>query len=182
MTGADQPLYERDPAAWEAHLAEGNATQARKRVSADLLIRDQAGRVLLVDPGYKPLWDLPGGMAEANESPAQCAQREIWEELRLALRPGRMLCVEWVPPHGPWDDLLACVFDGGVLPPQRVAGIQLLDGELNGFDFFDEAQAASRLSPRAGRRMAAALAAQRAGQFAYLQDGCPWDGNAGGRP
>jgi 8-oxo-dGTP diphosphatase len=73
---SSQPLYRRDPAAWQAHLAEGNATQPRKRVSADALIRDLQGRILLVDPGYKPGWDLPGGMAEANESPAACIQRD----------------------------------------------------------------------------------------------------------
>jgi hypothetical protein len=39
-----------DPEAWNAYLAEGNATQARKRVSADVLLRDEAGRVLLVKP------------------------------------------------------------------------------------------------------------------------------------
>jgi hypothetical protein len=33
-----------------AHLAEGNARQARKRVSADVLIRDAGQRILLVDP------------------------------------------------------------------------------------------------------------------------------------
>ncbi|HUR02170.1 MAG TPA: NUDIX hydrolase, partial [Nonomuraea sp.] len=60
-----QPLYQRDPAAWRAHLAEGNARQARKRVGVDALIRDHHGRVLLVDPTYKPDWDVPGGMAEA---------------------------------------------------------------------------------------------------------------------
>ena len=47
-----------------AYLAEGNAKQARKRVAADLLIRDEAGHVLLVNPTYKDNWDLPGGMVE----------------------------------------------------------------------------------------------------------------------
>lgn len=51
-----------DPEAWNAYLAEGNATQARKRVSADVLLRDEQGRVLLVKPTYKPGWDLPGNM------------------------------------------------------------------------------------------------------------------------
>jgi hypothetical protein len=50
-----------------AYLAEGNAKQARKRVSADAIVRDSSGRILLVDPIYKPDWDMPGGMAEANE-------------------------------------------------------------------------------------------------------------------
>jgi 8-oxo-dGTP diphosphatase len=179
MTG-NSPLYRSDPEAWQAHLAEGNATQARKRVSGDALIRDHAGRILLVDPGYKPGWDLPGGMAEANEPPAECVQREVREELGLDLSPGPVLCVEWVPPHGPWDDLLAFIFDVGVLPPGLIAAIQLLDGELEGFEFCDEGQAAKRLGPRTWRRTAAALAAGYAGRVAYLQDGHPWGFRAGG--
>ena len=51
------PLYDRDPAAWEAHLAEGNVKQPRKRVSADVIIRDRFDRLLLVDPKYKPDWE-----------------------------------------------------------------------------------------------------------------------------
>ena len=110
-----------------AHLAEGNARQARKRVAADVLIRDQTGRVLLVDPTYKPGWDLPGGMAEANESPRAAARRELREELGLDLEPGRPLAIEWVGPHGPWDDRITLVFDGGVLEPEVAAGLKVTD-------------------------------------------------------
>jgi len=49
----DLPLYQGDPDAWQTYLAEGNRTQPRKRVSADVLFRDEAGRILLVDPRYK---------------------------------------------------------------------------------------------------------------------------------
>lgn len=157
-----------------AHLAEGNARQARKRVCADALIRDDDGRVLLVNPGYKPGWDLPGGMAEANEPPAECVRRELKEELGLDLNLGPMLCIDWVPPHGVWDDMLAFIFDAGMLP--RGAGIQLLDGELNGFEFCGKEQAAGRLSPRVWRRLGAAWAAMHAGRIAYLQDGYPTGG------
>lgn len=67
-----------DPARY-AYLAEGNARQARKRVATDVLLKDPDGRVLLVNPTYKAHWDLPGGMAEANEAPlprppASCAR------------------------------------------------------------------------------------------------------------
>jgi 8-oxo-dGTP diphosphatase len=48
----DGELYERDPAGWNAYLAEGNARHCRKRVSADAILRDSAGRILLVDPTY----------------------------------------------------------------------------------------------------------------------------------
>jgi hypothetical protein len=67
------PLYERDPAAWQDYLREGNATQARKRVSADALIRDEAGRILLVDPNYKPDWDLPGGWPRRTNPPSSAS-------------------------------------------------------------------------------------------------------------
>ena len=90
---SEAPLYERDPEAWNAYLAEGNAKQARKRVSADVILRDAHGRILLVDPKYKPDWDLPGGMAEANEPPANAVRRELREELGLDLQIGDLLCV-----------------------------------------------------------------------------------------
>ena len=34
---------------------------ARKRMAAGVLFRDRIGRVLLVEPSYKPNWEIPGG-------------------------------------------------------------------------------------------------------------------------
>ena len=48
-------------------------------------------RVLLVNPNYKPDWDLPGGMAEANEPPIDAARRELREELGLDSRDRPLL-------------------------------------------------------------------------------------------
>ncbi|GGZ90780.1 hypothetical protein GCM10010344_68090 [Streptomyces bluensis] len=45
-----------DPDAWNAYLAEGNAQQARKRVAADMLLRDSSGRVLLGESGLQARW------------------------------------------------------------------------------------------------------------------------------
>lgn len=167
------PLYQRDPEAWREHLAEGNAKQARKRVAADVLIRDAQGRVLLVDPSYKPDWDLPGGMAEANEPPAEAARRELREELALAIPVGRLLCVDWVSPHGPWDDSLIFVFDGGVLTGRQTAELHCADDELNDVGFFDFDEAAHRLRPYVWQRTQAALAALTGGAAVYLHDGKP---------
>jgi 8-oxo-dGTP diphosphatase len=167
----DTPLYERDPEAWRAHMAEGNATQPRKRVSADVLIRDHAGRLLLVDPKYKPDWDTPGGMAEANEPPHQAVQRELREELGLDIHVGRLLVVDWVSPHGPWDDLLAFIFDGGELTNEQIAGLKLRDDELRAFEFCAPDQARERLRPYVWRRVAMALEALESGRMQYLQDG-----------
>lgn len=153
-----------------AYLAEGNARQARKRVSADALIRDSTGRILLVDPTYKPDWDLPGGMTEANEAPRDALQRELREELGLEVPIGGLLCVDWEPPHGPWDDLLAFVFDGGVLDAGQAAALRIRDPELRAVRFCTVDEAEGLLRPYVGRRVRAALRALVAGQGIYLQD------------
>lgn len=173
MVNPDAPLYERDPDAWWARLAEGNATQARKRVSADAIVRDHTGRILLVDPNYKPDWDIPGGMAEANEPPHQALHRELTEELGLDIPIGPLLVVDWVSPHGPWDDQLAFIFDGGQLDNDQTRALTLADDELTAFEFCTHQQAQQRLRPYLWRRVAAALDALHIRQTKYLQDGDP---------
>jgi ADP-ribose pyrophosphatase YjhB (NUDIX family) len=166
--------YEGDPESWNSYLAEGNAKQARKRVSVDALLRDDQGRVLLVDPKYKPCWDIPGGMAEANEPPTEAVSRELREELGIDIRVGRLLCVDWVPPHGPWDDLLNFIFDGGVLAEAHIAQLRLADEELNSYGFFEAWQARERLRPDVGRRLSVALDATDSGSASFLLNSQIW--------
>jgi 8-oxo-dGTP diphosphatase len=170
---SSDPLYVRDPEAWNAHLAEGNAKQARKRVGADVILRDTHGRILLVDPKYKPDWDLPGGMAEANEPPHEAVRRELKEELGLDLHVGDLLCVDWISPHGPWDDSVMFIFDAGSLTLEQIANIQLLDGELAEFRFCAEEELPRLLRSSLWRRAETAIEALRTGRARYLQDGNP---------
>jgi 8-oxo-dGTP pyrophosphatase MutT (NUDIX family) len=168
---SDLPLYQRDPEAWQAYLAEGNRTQPRKRVGADVLFRDDAGGILLVDPRYKPDWDLPGGMAEANEPPMDAARREVNEELGIDFATGRILVIDWVAPHGPWDDSLMFIFDGGVLTHDDHERISLRDDELNEYRFYSPEQASQLLRPYVWRRVRNAIAAANSGDTYYLHDG-----------
>lgn len=152
-----------------AYLAEGNAKQARKRVSAKVVIRNETGDVLLVNPNYKEHWDLPGGMAEANESPRAAVEREIQEELGASVRVGRLLVLDWVDAHGPWDDQLVFVFDANALSASEAEGLMITDDELTSFAFLPPADAIGRLRQDVGDRLARALAMLDDGGFDYSE-------------
>jgi ADP-ribose pyrophosphatase YjhB (NUDIX family) len=68
------------------------------------IIRDDAGRLLLIERGHPPgegLWSLPGGRVEAGESDAQAVAREILEETGLQVRAGPIAgSVERPGPNG----------------------------------------------------------------------------------
>ncbi|MHA6626645.1 NUDIX domain-containing protein [Pseudonocardia sichuanensis] len=136
-----------------------------------MLIRDEAGRVLLVDPTYKEGWDLPGGMVEANESPRSGALRELDEELGLEPTLGRPLVVEWVGAHGPWDDQIVFVFDGGVILDTEVRSIRVRDREIAAWRFFDVDAARSEMREHVGRRLRAAVDSLESGATRYLERG-----------
>ncbi len=90
------------------------------------LIRDGAVLCYLRDdvPGlvFAGLWDLPGGGREADESPQDCALRELHEEFGLVLPPARLI---WgrdyasVSPPGS----RAWLF-GGVISEAEIAGVR----------------------------------------------------------
>lgn len=162
-------LNDDDAARRWAYLAEGNAKQERKRVSAKAVIRNEAGEVLLVNPEYKEYWDLPGGMAEANESPRTAVERELREELGASIVAGRLLVLDWVDAHGPWDDQLVFVFDGKTLGTSEAGELAISDDELISFGFFAPADAIARLRADVGARLGRALQMLDEGTFDYKE-------------
>jgi ADP-ribose pyrophosphatase YjhB (NUDIX family) len=170
VTLNDDLLAEGEP---EAEFEAGIAGRLpRKGVAAGALIRDQAGRVLLVEPVYKPTWEIPGGVVEENEAPLEGCRREIAEELGVQLPVTRLLVVDWIPRLGVWHDALVFVFDGGVLDPELAAGIRLPPDELAAAHFTTLDEAAGRLRPSSLRRLARALDVATTGKGpVYLQFG-----------
>jgi len=138
-------------------------------MASTMLFTDSRGRVLVVDPTYKPLFELPGGVVEAGESPWCAARREIAEELGLDQEPGRLLAVDYVPARGDRTEGLIVVFDGGTLDPRFTP--RLPPDELRGFAFVEPSRLGAYLPELQTRRAHAALAALDGGYTDYLHDG-----------
>jgi 8-oxo-dGTP pyrophosphatase MutT (NUDIX family) len=69
-----------------------------KSIGAAAVIVDHDGKVLLVKHTYGRLnWELSGGVAEANESAAETAVREVREETGLQVSVERLTGVYYEP-------------------------------------------------------------------------------------
>jgi 8-oxo-dGTP diphosphatase len=63
-------------------------------VCAGAVIRDDGGRLLLVQRGHEPArgtWSLPGGRVETGETLEQAAAREVLEETGLVVSVGALI-------------------------------------------------------------------------------------------
>ncbi len=85
------------------------------------IVRDEAGRLLLIQRGHDPeagRWSLPGGRIEPGESDAQALVREMLEETGLTIEPGPLVgAVERPGPAGTVLDIrdYAATVSGGTL-------------------------------------------------------------------
>jgi 8-oxo-dGTP diphosphatase len=143
---------------------------ARPRVAAGLLVRDDAGRILMVRPTYKDGWDIPGGYVEPDESPADAARRELREELGVDREPGRLLVVDWAP-HSQEGDKLLFVFDGGTLSEAGLAALKL-DGQEVAEARCWPVDVLGQIAPgRLVRRLIVAVEAASSGDMTYAEHG-----------
>ncbi len=142
----------------------------RKRMGAGCLLYNEQDQILLVKPGYKATWEIPGGVVELNESPLACCLRELREELGLDRPVGRLLVLDYNHAAGDYTESLMFIFDGGVLRAAEIEAIRLQSNELTGFDFFAPHVLPDNLSPRLRRRILAAWQNLRQPGDVYTQD------------
>jgi 8-oxo-dGTP diphosphatase len=143
------------------------ATLATMFGAAAALFTNPAGQILLVKPNYRDHWALPGGLLEQGEPPHAGCRREVAEELGLAITPGPLLTIDWVPP----DEIrprpiVHFIFDGGELDDD--VPIELQDEELDDYRFVEPGDLASYLPPVIAARVAAALRSRATGGAAYV--------------
>ncbi|GAA3923954.1 hypothetical protein GCM10022244_37000 [Streptomyces gulbargensis] len=148
----------------------------RVLAAAAVLLRDAAGRVLVVEPNYRPHWSLPGGTIEsdAGETPRQAARRETVEEIGLDVEPGALLAVDWVP-GADRPPIVAYVYDGGVLSGERLARIRVQEEELLSWKLIGRDEIPAHLPGGRGLRVLAALDVLESGRGGPVElvDGRP---------
>lgn len=123
-----------------------------KRVIGHVLFTDEQGRVLLLETSYKSDWELPGGVVEPNEPPVTGCEREVLEELGLAVRLGAPKLVDWMPPYLGWSDAIEFLWHGGTLSAQT--RFTLPDAEIRAFHWVPRDEIAHHVTELSARRIA----------------------------
>ena len=142
----------------------------KKRMGAGALIFDENGRFLLVNPTYKEPWEVPGGVVEANESPAQACVREVREELGLDIALERLLLVDYLSDSLEKVEALMFIFQGPTLTQAEIEAIQLQAEELSEYRFCTINEAVELLNHRLGRRVRRSLAVLVENGSVYMED------------
>lgn len=144
------------------------STWPTKLVAAGVLLRDAGDAVLLVEPTYKDVWEIPGGLVEVGESPREAARRECREELGHDVEVGALLCVHYAPSDRVAADGVAFVFDGGTTRV-AVADLTLPADELASAAFVPPGELDRYMRPTMVRRLRTAIDAATAGTVLYLE-------------
>jgi 8-oxo-dGTP diphosphatase len=132
------------------------------------MIFDPAGRLLILKPVYKSGWTIPGGVMEIGETPWAACQREVREECGLAVRRGRLACVDFRPPRRGKPGGLRFLFDCGALPHESFAAMVLQPEEISKYRIEPLPAALDLLRKPIRRRVTAAFGSSG---LCYLENG-----------
>jgi 8-oxo-dGTP diphosphatase len=141
----------------------------KKRMGAGALFLDEEGQILLVNPTYKPQWEIPGGIVEQNESPRQACRREVYEEIGLTKPIERLLSISYTSANDKRTEALMFIFWGGVLTSAEIATIRLPATELSEYRFVTLSEALLLLTPTLGERVRRSLEILPTEQTLYLE-------------
>ena len=127
-------------------LFEAEVGYATPKVGVRGAVFDQEGRLLLVrEAADNHRWTIPGGWAEVNQTPAQSAVREVFEESGYRARPLKLAAV--------WDRSRHVITPPGVHSVVRLMFICALEGgdgrtslETSGHGWFHEQDVPEDLS------------------------------------
>jgi ADP-ribose pyrophosphatase YjhB (NUDIX family) len=111
-------------------------------VGVDAAIFNNEAKILLVQRADTQTWCMPGGMADVGESPAQVAEREVWEETGLHVEARRLVGVFDSRVTLGWPTSSVHLYHICFIC-EHVGGILTRTNETIAYGFFGEEEAAS---------------------------------------
>lgn len=144
------------------------ASLPKRYVGSAVLITDEAGAILMVEPTYRSTWNVPGGVTEATESTWAAARRECREEIGIDVAVSRLLLVEHQTIAGRGDSIMF-IYDGGTLPHD--VALTLPADELRSHRFVAPADLDAVTASSLAHRLRMALRARSEGSLIELHDG-----------
>ncbi len=141
----------------------------KKQVGTAVLFFNSKDELLVVKPDYRDGWLVPGGSADADESPLQCAVRETREEIGLDLPELRLVGIYYGKSRGVFTDSLKFVFYGGILSDETITKIRLQTEELEEYRFAPAEEAIPLLSTSLQKSVPPCLDAIKNNTCAYIE-------------
>ena len=143
----------------------------QKRIAVGVLLFNKKGEVLILKPGYKDGWTLPGGVVEKGESLIDAALRETKEELGIKVKILKCLAVDFTKKQlaNYADESLQILFLGDTLSDRGVNKIKIDNKEIVDFKFVEMKIALKLLNKYLSKRLNNFKGDYR--EFIFLENG-----------
>jgi 8-oxo-dGTP pyrophosphatase MutT (NUDIX family) len=90
-------------------MPKSKKPKRKRKMTAEAVIFDSSGRVLLVKQGQPGRgWELPGGKVKKRESLPDAVCREVLEETGVQVTPQQLLGVFFIPSQNTYDFVVRC--------------------------------------------------------------------------
>ena len=149
---------------------EYHRTLPKKQVGTAVLFFNNDGEILVLKPSYKDSWLVSGGSCDEDESPLDCAVREVSEEIGLDFPSLKLVGVFHSHKNGIHSDSLKFVFYRGVLSDIQIEKITLQKEEILEYKFLQEKEAVGLMSNSLQKSVPDCLIAIKENSFAYIED------------
>jgi len=141
----------------------------KKQVGTAVLFFNAKGELLILKPDYRDTWLVPGGSADENESPLDCAIRETREEIGLEVKNLDLVGVYYAPAKNLYTDSLKFLFHGGVLNETEISRIVIQEDEIEEYQFLPLDEALEILSGSLRESVPMCVQAIHNNSFAYKE-------------
>ena len=119
------------------------------------------------------IWELPGGITEPGESPAEGLMREMVEEMGWGPSPTGVLVIDWLRPYLGWEDAVELVFATEIVRPEDAARLTPDGHEILALHWACEDELDAHMTPFGADRVRSALEAAARGVTLYTEAGRP---------